>query len=374
MPPGPTTTIERDGRAAIVHLRGDLVVPVTGEMYGRVRAIARPRDVDRVTLDFSDAGRLDSSGIAVVSLLSRQLARDGKVLELTALRDHHRAALELVPKGGPEPPVVEPPPGALERVGEGVLRTGDTTRGLYTLLAETAHQAIAVAARRARLPVGVLGTQIVTMGVNAIFIVGLLSALLGMTFAFQGAVQLRPLGAGAFVADMVALLMVREVGPLMTAVILTGRTGAAIAAELGTMRVRSEIDALATMGIDPVRFLIVPRVTALTMVLPALSLAAMYIGVLGGMLVAQVSLELSPSIFWQRTVARLDFGDFTHGLGKSVLFAWIIGITASHLGLRTRGDASSVGAATTRTVVVSVFCIIIVDAGVATLSSLMEGA
>jgi phospholipid/cholesterol/gamma-HCH transport system permease protein len=193
-----------------------------------------------------------------------------------------------------------------------------------------------------------------------------------MTMGFQGAVQLQRFGAGVFVADMVGMTMVRELSPLMTAVILTGRTGAAIAAELGTMRVRSEIDALSTMGISPVRFLIAPRLIAITLVVPALSLMSMFIGMFGGMVVASYALDLPMITYWQRIIERVSLGDFVHGVGKSFVFAWIIGFAGSHLGMRAGGDASSVGAATTRTVVTSIFFIILVDAIFATISTLLR--
>src|SRR6185295_12521983 len=127
------------------------------------------------------------------------------------------------------------------------------------------------------------------------------------------------------------------IGPLMTAVILTGRTGAAIAAELGTMRVRSEIDALSTMGINPVRFLVVPRIIAITFVVPALVLMAIFVGMAGGALVASMTLDMPAVTFWQRITERVQFHDYVHGLGKSFVFAWIIGFAGSHLGLRARG-------------------------------------
>jgi phospholipid/cholesterol/gamma-HCH transport system permease protein len=168
---------------------------------------------------------------------------------------------------------------------------------------------------------------------------------------------------------MIGMSMVRELVPLMTAVIVTGRTGAAIAAELGTMRVRSEIDALATMGISPVRFLIVPRIAAITVVGPALTLIGIFVGILGGMLVAALTLDMPAVTFWSRVVYRVTLLDFVHGLGKSLVFAWIIGLVGSHLGMRASGDASSVGSATTRTVVVSIFLIIVVDAVFATITT-----
>jgi phospholipid/cholesterol/gamma-HCH transport system permease protein len=192
--------------------------------------------------------------------------------------------------------------------------------------------------------------------------------------AFQGAVQLQRFGAGVFVADMIGMSMVRELVPLMTAVIITGRTGAAIAAELGTMQVRSEIDALSTMGISPVRFLIVPRMVAITVVGPALTLIGMFVGILGGMLVAAVTLDMPPVTFWSRIAERVTLLDFVHGIGKSLVFAWIIGFAGCHLGMRAGGDASSVGTATTRTVVTSVFFIILVDAVFATITTFTRHA
>jgi len=169
---------------------------------------------------------------------------------------------------------------------------------------------------------------------------------------------------------MVAWSMVREFAPLITAIVLTGRTGAAIAAELGTMRVGSEIDALSTMGVSPVRFLVVPRMVALTFVQPALTLMAMFIGIAGGVLVAGMVIDMSPATFWAHVINRVKIGDFAQGISKSLVFSWIIGLTACHLGLRATGDASSVGRATTRTVVVSIFMIVVVDAIFATVITL----
>ena len=334
-----------------------------------------------LVLDFSDAGRLDSSGVAVVTLIGRQLAGGGRRLDLAHLGEQHRAALALAPapveRAEPAAPAEDAPeasgwwrwPGWIERLGERVADAGASVRAFAGLTAATCRQLAVVVARRARMPAGALRHHIEVMGAGAIFVVALLSFLTGMTMAFQGAVQLQRFGAGVFVADLIGMSMVRELVPLMTAVIITGRTGAAIAAELGTMRARSEIDALATMGIDPVRFLIVPRMIAITAIGPALTLMGIFVGVLGGMLVAAGTLDMPPVTFWSRVVDRVTLWDFAHGLGKSLVFAWIIGLSGSHLGMRASGDAGSVGTATTRTVVVSVFSIIVVDALFATITT-----
>jgi phospholipid/cholesterol/gamma-HCH transport system permease protein len=367
--PAPGTSIERQGRQAIVHVRGDVVVGTARKLHTTLRALQRRRDVKEVVVDFEQAGRLDSAGVAVVQLARRNLARSRRTLELAGLDDKQRAAFELAPEY--KKPVREPrPTGIPEYVGERVLAFGTSMRELARLIGDTLRQAFRVATRRAKLPAGSISANILTMGADAVFIVGLLTFLLGMTIAFQGIVQLQKFGAGVFVGDMVGMSMVREFGPMMTAIVLTGRTGAAIAAELGTMRVGSEVDALTAMGVSPVRFLVVPRIAALTFVEPALTLMGMFIGMAGGMLVASLLLHMPPSAFWSRIVGRVTIGDFAQGIGKSFVFAWIIGFAGTHLGLRATGDASSVGNATTRAVVVSIFFIIVVDAVFATIISL----
>jgi phospholipid/cholesterol/gamma-HCH transport system permease protein len=366
------TTVERDGRSAIVHLRGDLIVPTARVVYSALRGVAKRRGVKKVVIDFSQAGRIDSAGIAVISLIGRLLTESGKKLDLSRMQEQHRAALELSPEPSPERPAPLEAPGMVEQLGERLIDLSENLRAFARLLAETLRQIAALLARRARIPPGSLRHHLESMGVNAIFIVALLSFLTGMTMGFQGAVQLQRFGAGVFVADMIGVSMVRELVPLMTAVILTGRTGAAIAAELGTMRVRSEIDALSTMGINPVRFLIVPRLAAITAAGPALTLIGVFVGILGGMMVATITLNMPAVTFWSRVVDRVTLLDFVHGIGKSLVFAWIIGIVGSHFGMRASGDASSVGTATTRTVVISIFLIIVVDAVFATIATVMK--
>jgi phospholipid/cholesterol/gamma-HCH transport system permease protein len=368
------TSVERNGRTAVVRVRGDVVVPTARHFYATLRNVCRRRDVKKVVLDFGETGRLDSSGVAVIELVKRTMKGAGKELELDHLDERHTQALELAPPHKPRPTDTEELPSWLERVGDLVLSGWSTLRGLGGLVRDTAVQSWAIVTRSRRVPPGSVSAHILEMGANAVFIVGLLSFLLGMTVAFQGAVQLQKFGAGVFVADMVGWSMVREFAPLITAIVMTGRTGAAIAAELGTMRVGSEIDALATMGVSPIRFLVVPRMAALTFVQPALTLMAMFIGIAGGYVVSLLMLDLSPSVFWGHITERVTIADFAQGLGKSLVFAQIIGLSACHLGLRASGDANSVGRATTRTVVVSIFMIVVVDAIFATIITLARNS
>jgi phospholipid/cholesterol/gamma-HCH transport system permease protein len=365
--------VERQPRSVVVRIEGDLAIPTVRSVYGQLQSIARRRHVSTVVLDFSATGRVDSSGAAVVSLVRKHCVRHGRRLELVSLGDQHRAVLEMMPSA---PAVAEPPaepPSVLEIVGERVVGAASGTRALCTLVADTVHQAVLVATRKKRLPAGSVGTQLVAMGFDGMFIVTLLAFLLGVTMGFQGVTQLQRLGAGVFVAEMIGLSMVRELGPLIVAIILAGRTGAAIAAELGTMKVRSEIDALATMGIDTNRFLVLPRLLAITIVGPGLTLVAMFVGMIGGTLVASLALDIPMTALWLRIVERLTVTDYVHGLAKSFCFAWIIAIAGCHLGMRAKGDPSSVGSATTRTVVASILGIIVVDAIFATATTIVRG-
>jgi phospholipid/cholesterol/gamma-HCH transport system permease protein len=359
----PTAThheIERDGDTAVVHVEGDVVVATARAFYDQVRAAVRGRGVRTIELDFAHAGRVDSAGAAVVSLMSRQASRDGKRIALAGLATQHRAVLAIdhEPVRAPDLPHA----GALERLGARVEDGAAGARAFAGLCADAARESAAVAVRERRLPAGSTVDQLARMGIGALFIVGLLSVLLGMTTAFQGSLQLKRFGASPFVADLVSVSMVRELAPLLTAILLAGRTGAAISAELATMHLRSEIDALQTMGIEPVRFLILPRLAAITIAGPGLALYAMFMGIAGAMLVAGSTASLPAIAFWHRVTGSVELSDFVHGLTKSLAFAWIIGLVACHTGLRAGRDASSVGSATTRTVVTCVFLVIVTDA------------
>lgn len=378
-PRGPIARIERTGDTAVVHLQGDLTIPAAGALYHRLRSIGSKRRLREVTLDFAAAGRVDSSGIAAVSVAGRELARRGVHLEIAGLDEQHRAAFDRLSRGLeilPGAKQVKPEVSALERaaesVGEHLLVALESVRAFARLTAETLRQTAAVITRRGRMPAGAVSRQIAEIGADGVPIIVLLSCLLGATVAFQTILQLEKLGAGVFVADAVGFTMVRELAPLVSAIVLTGRTGAAIAAELGTMRVRSEIDALSAMGISPVRFLVVPRLLAITLAGPALALIAMAVAIFGGFLVATASLDMPPAAFWARLTTRVELGDFLHGMSKSFVFSWIVGLAGSHFGMRAGADAGSVGAAATRTVVTGISLIILVDAIFATASSLLE--
>ena len=195
--------------------------------------------------------------------------------------------------------------------------------------------------------------------------------LVGVVTAFQAADQLRQFGAGIFIANLVGLGVLREMGPLITAILVAGRSGSAMAAELGTMAVEEEIDALRVMGIDPIPYLVVPKAYATIVAVPALTVLANFFGILGGYLIAVLYLDLAPDAFISQFVGAIDVWDVLTGVIKSVLFAVVIVVVGCHFGLRLRGGAEDVGRAATNAVVTSLFLIILVDGVYVTLETVL---
>lgn len=203
--------------------------------------------------------------------------------------------------------------------------------------------------------------QMVLIGVNSIPIVGVICFFVGLILAMQAAYQLERFGASIYVADLVGVSMTREMGPLLTAIIIAGRSGSAIAAEIGTMKVYEEIDALRTMGFNPVQFLVVPRLLAMLIMLPCLTLIADFVGIMGGLSFAVFSLKISFIRYVTQTVDALVMKDLITGLIKTLVFAVIVAKVGCYQGFSVKGGAEGVGKATTASVVASIFLIILAD-------------
>lgn len=206
-----------------------------------------------------------------------------------------------------------------------------------------------------------LGLFIQQSGAQALPIVSLIAILIGMILAFVGAVQLRLFGAQAYVANLVGIAMLREMGAMMTAIIMAGRTGAAFAAQLGTMQVNEEVDALRTFGVIPMDYLVMPRMLALILMMPLLCIYADFLGIFGGFLVGTGMLDLSPAQYIEQTLRWLKFKDLMLGIGKSVIFGVIIASCGCYAGIQSGRSAAAVGEATTRAVVTAIVWIIVAD-------------
>lgn len=366
-----TRETQDGGRTVRLKLRGAVDVDHADILHDQLETLGQESQVQTVVVDFAQVSDFDSAGIAVMSLGSYRLENSGKALHAANLSDAQRDALDLMPQFTGE--LAEPyVPGFFEKIGDmGV--NGWRELGYYYDTMTDAVFAMLGVFRGKRPPPDSVTEQSVTIGVDSFPIIGLLSLLLGLIMAFQSAYQLQQFGANIYVASLVVLSFVRELGPMMTGIILAGRSGSAIAAELATMKVQEEIDALRTMGISPSQHLILPRIVAILLVTPILTLMSDFIGVFGGFLIGTLYLDLSVSTYINQTLQWVTLGDVMNGLTKSVIFAWIIGTIACYSGMNVSGGASGVGRATTRAVVASIFMIIVADSIYTTITTLLGG-
>jgi phospholipid/cholesterol/gamma-HCH transport system permease protein len=257
----------------------------------------------------------------------------------------------------------EAPAGSfLERVGRAGSDFWDGTRDVLEFLGQATLSMGRLLTGRARYRRVDLWITIQDCGASALPIVTLISVLVGMILAFVGAVQLRQFGAGIYVADLVGLAMAREMGAMMTAIILAGRTGAAFAAQIGTMRVNEEIDALTTSGFSPMDFLVLPRMLALSAMMPLLCIYSDLLGIAGGAIIGVAMLDLSPAIYWEETTYALTLTDFAVGIAKSAVFGVLVAVAGCLRGLQCGTSASAVGLAATSAVVTGIVAIIVSDA------------
>ena len=310
---------------------------------------------------------LDTAGAWVLQKLLQRLRGEGVVVTLRGLRPEFAKLLEVVAQqvatqADKPAPAATPSSTALERIGRSTAAVFEQTVALLSFVGESSVTLARCVAHPARLRWRPILFNIRSAGFDALPIVGLLSFLLGIVVAYQGADQLRQYGANIFVADLVGLSMLREFAPLITAIIIAGRSGSAYAAQIGTMAVTEEIDAMRTLGIAPIELLVLPKVIALVIALPLLTVFADVLGVFGGMLMARAQLGVGFVEFLDRFVKAVSTTHYMIGIGKAPVFAAIIAVVGCFQGFRTKGGADSVGRQTTRSVVQSIFLVIVADA------------
>ncbi len=249
--------------------------------------------------------------------------------------------------------------GVFEGIGEKTLRVVARSRDLLAFLGELVLSFGRLFRGKATYLRSDLVQYIQEAGAEALPIVSLISFLIGMIFAFVGVMQLQNFGAGIYTADLVAVAMVREMAPIMTAIIMAGRTGAAYAAQIGTMKVNEEVDALTTLGMDPMDFLVTPRVIALIVMLPMLTLYGSLMGILGGTFVGLSMLDVSLVQYASQTVNSVGLNSLLGGLFKSVVYGSLVAIAGCQQGLACGNSAMAVGQSTTRAVVMSIVLIVV---------------
>jgi phospholipid/cholesterol/gamma-HCH transport system permease protein len=347
--------------ALILSLVGALDTGSTGQAWRDALHLLNHHQPARLVVDASRLTYCDGAGAALLLELRRYQQNRRQTYEIQSLNPAYEALLDLYARWENERPEPLPPPDSpVAQVGRATAAIG---KDLCVLLAFVGQlsAALAQSARRpglVRWKDAFLTAELA--GVNALPILSLLGFLLGLIMAFQSAIPMRQFGADIYVANLIGLSMLRELGPLLTAIVLAGRSGSAFAAELGTMKVSEELDALTTMGLEPVGFLVVPRVIAAVAMTPLLSVFAGLLGLIGGAVV-MLSLGFPLVTYLIQVKSAVTVGDLLGGLGKSFVFGIVVAAIGCLRGLQTKSGAGAVGESTTRAVVSGLVLITIVD-------------
>jgi phospholipid/cholesterol/gamma-HCH transport system permease protein len=321
------------------------------------------RGPERLVLEGAGLGDWDSSLVTFAHAVATAAAGQGVALEADGLPEGARRllGLALAVKPRVKPPAVEDD-ALTARVGRLALRVWGTAGDGLTFLGETLLALGALVRGRARFRRVDLLHAFEATGVSALGIVALINFLIGAVLAFVGAVQLQQFGAAIYVANLVGIGVFRELGPLMTGIVMAGRTGAAFAATLGTMTVNEEVDALRTMGLRPAEFLVLPRVLATSVMMPALVAYADLLGLFGGLFVGVTVLDLGTVEYVRQTQVSVALRHAWIGLAKSAAFGAVVALTGTYYGIRCGRSAAAVGEATTKAVVMGIVLVVVVDA------------
>ena len=362
--------IERSADAATLRLAGAWITVSLADLESQLDAVEPgPRSVDA-----SGLVALDTGGALALRQLLDRLRDGGGEVAIEGLREEFRELLALVDArlAGFVCPLPEPGPGYLERLGRGSVELFGEVVGLFAFFGEISATLLVALRHPRHLRWREIVDTLHAAGVNALPIIGLLSFLIGIVIAYQGGVQLRTYGANIYVVELVSLTMLRELAPVMAAVIVAGRTGSAYAAQIGTMQVNEEVDALRTLGISPLEILVLPKLLGLMIALPLLTMFADVLGILGGMVMSAAILDVTFEQFFARMPEVISARHFLIGIGKAPVFALLIAAVGCYRGFLVRGDADSVGRQTTISVVHGIFLVIAVDAAFSILFSWMR--
>jgi phospholipid/cholesterol/gamma-HCH transport system permease protein len=319
----------------------------------------------RARIDLSGLAAIDSAGAMLLARLRDRIAAIGEV-ETIGVRPDHGALIDRVAaSAGASPPAPVPHQAfvaLLTRVGRATCLLGDEAVDLLNFLGLTVVSIVRGMANPARIRFVSFVSHMERVGLDAMPIVGLLSFLIGVVVAYQGADQLRQFGAEIFTVNLLGISIMREMGIILTAVVVAGRSGSAFAAQIGTMQVNQEVDAMRTLGLDPVEILVLPRMLALVIAMPLLGVYADIMGLAGGAFMSIVTLDISLAQYFGRLRDAIGIWTFWVGIIKAPVFGFLIALTGCREGLKVGGSAESVGLHTTRAVVISIFLVIVTDA------------
>ena len=323
------------------------------------RLADQPTDAGPVVIDGSKLAAIDSAGAWV---LQRWLRGHATQPTLKGWPPRMQTLMTLLSEQVDGPLLQPPTLSTLARLGRSAVAGGQQAQALLHFIGEIAVVAFSLIKHPQRLRWRAVLHQLQIDGFDALPIIGLTSFLLGVVVAYQGADQLRNYGANVFVVDLVGYAMLREFAPLISAIIIAGRSGSAYAAQIGTMVVTEEVDAMRTLAIDPLQALVLPKIVALVIALPLLTVFADFTGVLGGMVMARAQLGIGFHEFIDRFGREMQGATLLIGIGKSLVFALLIALIGCFQGFRTHGSADSVGRQTTQSVVQAIFLVIVADA------------
>jgi phospholipid/cholesterol/gamma-HCH transport system permease protein len=356
--------------AACLRLSGDWTLAHHGALAQQLQTLQQPLPpAADCQIDCSELGALDTAGASLLHQLLgserlQQLADDP-----SALTPERRALLGAVARAMQATQAQAAPAPAGSAIGDLLEQAGRAMQGLWRhgvglsgFIGLTLETGLRLLPRPQRWRLTAFAAQLESTGLHALPIVALLTFLVGAVVAFLGATVLQTFGASLYTVHLVAFAFLRELGVLLAAILVAGRTASAFAAQIGSMRADEEIDALRVMGLDPVELLVLPRVLALLVALPILGLVAMASGVAGGMLVCALQLDISPAMFFSVIEQQIGLRHFVVGLSKAPVFAFLIAVIGCLEGFKVAGSAQSVGEHTTSAVVQSIFVVIVVDA------------
>jgi phospholipid/cholesterol/gamma-HCH transport system permease protein len=342
---------------------GDLLLPTVSQLYEDTLAILKGIPADKILIDLSLVRQIDTAGSAFLDEVKSHLIRNGVETEMIRVPEAISKTLSTFSLKAEKQIVVQEskPRPWLERIGNWLDQRDHEMLEFIKLVADTFYFGIVHAFRKEGRRRGEFVNQSILIGMNALLIVGLVSFLIGFILALQSAAQLRQFGASIYVADLIAVAMTREMGPLITAIMIAGRSGSAITSEIATMVVTEETDALKSMGLNPVKYILVPKFYAISMTMPMLTILSMLLGIFGALVIGYTYLNIGVEPFLDEVANVLILKDVVTGLIKSIIFAWLIVIIAAYFGFRVRGGAEGVGRVTTASVVVSIFAVIFAD-------------
>jgi phospholipid/cholesterol/gamma-HCH transport system permease protein len=355
----PTISVDSDG---IVRCDGAWIVSRLADIEPVVEACVWP-PVKQLKWDTSGMTAMDAGGAVLMYRTMAELQRRGYAVTVQGVRKEFGRLLERVGQHWAsvrDIPLIRR--GLLERLGAGAWARGSELVEALAFLGESASTAGRLVLTPVQIRWRLVFRNVGYDGVNALPITGLLTFLMGVVIAYQGAEQLRQFGANIFVVDLVGISLLREIAPIIVAILLAGRSGSAYAAEIGTMKVTEELDAIRTLGLSPIDLLVMPRVLALIVVMPLLTVYADVLGVFGGMLIALSELNVSFTEFISRFQEAVALRHFLIGIGKAPFFAVIIALVGCYQGFQIQGGVDQVGQRTTMSVVQSIFLVIVFDA------------